>query len=194
MFLAIAAAPFSGPAYTQTSTDTPTNALRAPDLFEQALLQEESTPRASEEIFLEVPIESSRFKIASEELLKIYYRSEDWPRFFSFAQDYRRRWPLRDRRDIQTLEVLALLRHCQNEVVEELTSYYKKSKPSLRTMMTQIDALSKTHFRGKGSAAPQKIQPLAMHLSGRTLWRAPTLSPKNLHPKMLRVKVENLCP
>lgn len=140
----------------------------------------------------EIPTSDPHFKIAVEELMKIYYRDQNWPKFFSYAQYYRIRWKAYERSEVQLLEVLALLRHCQNENLERLLSEFRNQLQPVPAELDQIQALAETRFRAK--AASQKPKPkLKVHMSGSSLWKMGSKKIGEVHPSKLQIRVENRC-
>lgn len=131
------------------------------------------------------------YKIATEEILKILYAEENWPRYFAYAKFYRNQWPLAELSDVVLLEPLALLRHCQDEAVLGLTRFLR-SKKNLKSELDQIDALAQTQFKGKKTEG-KGLKPLAAYFEGKTLWKADENKVQKLHPKNLAVKVGNRC-
>jgi hypothetical protein len=138
-----------------------------------------------------IPETNPQFKFAIEELLKINYRSSDWPSFFSYAQYYRKHFKENELSDVQLLEALALLRHCQDEPLAAILAHLRSKKKFL-SELDQIEALSKTHFQGKKSSS-QSLRPLSAHVEGKSLWKTDHKKVGKFHPSLMKIKVENLC-
>ncbi len=139
-----------------------------------------------------IPTDSAEGIFAVEELLKVFYSNENWPQFFAYAQYYRNKWPVKERKQTQLLELLALLRHCQNENLQKLIHYYRTQTPENSETLLHIETLARTKFKKKADTQNQ-ISPLSSHIKGEALWR---ISPENIElrdPQKLRIKVENKC-
>ncbi|MBN8556016.1 MAG: hypothetical protein J0L93_11265 [Deltaproteobacteria bacterium] len=128
-----------------------------------------------------------------EEQLKNFYRAQDWPSFFSFAQFYRKHWSEKELGDVQLLELLALLRHCQNDVLQVFIDHLRSSQKKYHAELDQIEALSKTQFNGK-SGSDNSLQPLNAHLRGKDLWKTDHDKVGKYPPSSIKIKVKNLCP
>jgi hypothetical protein len=164
------------PAYSQTS-------------FDQVL--ELSDQDTKLKVFEKVSTSDNNFKIALEESIKILYLKGDWSKFFSYAQYYRKSFKPRIDR-VALLEALALLRHCQYEILESLSTQLLAMKPEWSKELAQIQALAHTRFSGKASSK-KNASAFKEHAIGHTLWKTETQNVKNFHPRLLRVKVENQC-
>ncbi|MDB5039052.1 MAG: hypothetical protein JWQ35_2580 [Bacteriovoracaceae bacterium] len=162
------------------------------NLIEEALSLESKNPEAAENLFLKIERTDPQFKIVVEELQKIFYREGNWPRFFGYAQYYRKRWPIAERNQTQFLEVIALLRHCQNELVSRFVDAYKKELPRYADKLNQIKSLSNTRFKGKG-ASEKSVKSIQNHFEGQSLWPLPSDKIAEVNPKNLRIAVENQC-
>ena len=125
--------------------------------------------------------------------MKNFYRAQDWPSFFSFAQYYRKHWPENELADVQLLELLALLRHCQNDILQVFIDHLRVSQKKYRAELDQIEALSKTQFNGKSTEA-KDLQPFKSHLDGKDLWKIKSDQVGKYHPSLLKIEVKNLCP
>jgi len=182
LFLATAVVCFCKPDFTWASTN-----------IEKALKLGGHQPEKALKIFESIKPSDPHYKVAIEELLKIHYRAENWPSFFAHAQYYRKRWSRQDLADVFLLEILALLRHCQNEVVFSLTDAFRKSHPHLSPTFDQMNALARTRFKGKASktSAPHG---LIDYMRGKTRWPLKHSKIDRFKLKELRVKVENQCP
>jgi len=128
-----------------------------------------------------------RFMPAVEELMKITYAEQDWRSFFAYAQYYRIKGI---ESDTYLLELLALLRHCQNQVLEELIQSYRKNKD--RPEYDQILSLSHTVFKGK-KVNTQPSYELKSRSQGDALWKINSKWIGRQHPSKIKIKVKNLC-
>ncbi len=185
------------PVLTWVLAFTPTSTEAAPglDLFEQNLQLAETDADKALEFFREIPQSSDRFRIATEESMKILYRTEHWPEFFAYAQYYRRRWPTTAKGEgMDVLELLGLLRHCQTLPLHALLSEYRARWPKSKLpILDQITSLSELHFKGKAGDKTKELKPFQDHLEARVLWKGKEEWYTKAHPKQLRVKVANEC-
>lgn len=164
------------------------------EIFEslEAIETPQDQIRFAEKSFEQIKAQDPQFKIAVEELLKITYSKKEWPKFFSYAQYYRKRWPPEDLNEVYQLELLALLRHCQNQTLEQLIESYTQALGSRPAVFSQILALSKTRFSGKPTATESGYN-IKSHASGSALWKSDKKWIGKTHPSNLRVKVKNIC-
>lgn len=133
-------------------------------------------------------------KVETENLMKTYYRNQEWSRFFAYAQFYRNRWKASEKSEVQLLEALALLRHCQNSTLEKLLVFLRKEMPLHRETLNQIAALSRTRFKGKKVSENKSEQsPLVAHFSGTAMTKISHERMNLEDPQNIRLKVENLC-
>lgn len=139
-----------------------------------------------------IPSEDPLFKTVVEELLKVFYASEEWNRFFAYARYYREKWKASERSETQLLEGLALLRHCQNEQLFRWIAFQKSQSPAHIDRLNQMEALAHTTFAGK-SAQPAQTHETTLHFEGKTLWKSDHSHTKEIHPKNVRIHVESLC-
>jgi hypothetical protein len=171
---------------------SPAFAIDPSEYLLDALKQEKNDPTAAEELLLKIESRDPDFKQSVEELIKIYYRKSEWPSFFAYAQYYRKRYSPKERNQTQLLELLALLRHCQNEILFQLVTAYKMEIPKYTEQLDQMMALSRTRFRSK-QAAPGDLKSLESHLGGVSLWPLAASEMTRVDPRKLKVRVENLC-
>ncbi|PIR23788.1 MAG: hypothetical protein COV44_01165 [Deltaproteobacteria bacterium CG11_big_fil_rev_8_21_14_0_20_45_16] len=143
-----------------------------------------SESRAYYESFEESDV---NFMVAAEELMKITYAEQDWRSFFAYAQYYRIKGI---QSDTYILELLALLRHCQNAILEELIATYRKTKD--RPEYAQILALSRTVFKDK-KGGTQPSYELKSRAQGDALWKLNSEWIGKHHPSKIKIKVKNLC-
>ena len=142
----------------------------------------------------DVEVNSPDHKTAIEELLKIYYQDSRWEKFFAYALYYRTAFESQERSDVQLLEMLALLRHCQNQPLERLAAGLRSDRPGLSSTIDQILSLSRTRFQGKGAKQTKvTTSPLLAHFEGRSFTKVQKANLRNLSPRKLIVRVENLC-
>jgi len=128
-----------------------------------------------------------------EHELRSTYQSQDWPRFFSFAQYYRQTFSASERSQIELLEPLALLRHCQVEILKKLLETLKQTRPSYAAL-DQMSALSRTRFKGKKASERDLLSsPLKSHFEGKSLKKISQNQIGKFDPYRMRIKVENLC-
>jgi hypothetical protein len=162
--------------------------LLAPD----SLLASKSSELPSRHYLEKLQTDQKAFKNSVEELLKITYAEKDWSSFFSYAQYYRVHWPAAQRSDVFLLELLALLRHCQNELLTELIEDYRRKLTRIPPELSQLEALSKTHFKGKASEQ-QTAHGLSQHFKGHSLWKADQDLVGQVHPSRIKIRLENRC-
>lgn len=89
------------------------------------------------------------------------------------------------------LEGIALLRHCQNDILERLMREWKNQKWFNQNIENHLKALSATTFKGK-EAQSASVKG-SLYLKGASL---KTSQPKDLsqgHPKNFYLKVHNQC-
>lgn len=173
----------SSPAFTFASTD--------PILEAQKFV--EHSPALAIHWYSQIAPSDSRFKLAVEELMKLHYRESDWPRFFGYAHYYRKHWSIRERTKVQLLEALALLRHCQNEILERLSDEFQNNYPAWKEDLKQIRALSKTRFKEK-PAAPNEVRAFQKHwTTGASLWSSDSKIIEKTNPSLIRIGVTNRC-
>ncbi len=140
-----------------------------------------------------LPLDSPNLKTGIEELMKIHYRDQNWDRFFAYAQYYRLRYSPRERTEVQLLEPLALLRHCQTRALPNVLAQIKADKPELRSHIERIQALAETRFKGKKANTVKHESPLAAHFEGQFLRKASHDKILKANPHKLRIHVENQC-
>lgn len=144
--------------------------------------------------YLEISKTSEHFKFAIEELMKISYANSEWSKFFGYAYFYRRSFAAQERSDVQLLEALALLRHCQNEKLDLLMAELHRDAPHSKNELEQIRALSRTQFKSKiASASSRPSHPLSLHLQGKELRKIESRNLLQTNPHRLRIPMENLC-
>lgn len=170
----------------------PVLATHSSDALKRAFKLEEKNPLEAQNLLETLKPEDSLFQPAVEEILKTSYRLNDWPRFFAYAQYYRNKWPVAKRAHVQFLEILALLRHCQNDLVFELTQFYRKNLPHEKELMDQMEALTRTRFQGKKTEG-NSLSNFQMHLEGTVLKKTKNSDILRHSPRQLKIKVENLC-
>lgn len=169
------------------------------------LLQKNKDQEAAE-ILETIPMESTEFIDALTELEKIYYRRENWQRFFSYATFYRKHFLSDENRtrtffnsNLLALEVLALSRHClwdaaQKIALSSLNSAKKLDIPSTESLKKAIDFLGLQHtFPEAHPGKEDRHRPKAI-FSKELIWE---LQPGQIlqvaHPKFLRIRVESRC-
>lgn len=187
-FLVIVAGAFLEPAYTQDLNSDSAGVLK------KALLLTDKKPHEALKVLQsdQLKADLKYYQISVEEIIKLYYQAENWPRFFAYVQFYRKAFSKKQNPKIQVLELLALLRHCRADLLGAMISYYKKHSPPLSYALDQIEALSKTRFKGK-KANQESESKIALHLSGESLWKIDHKLFKNKDPSKLKVYVENKC-
>lgn len=124
--------------------------------------------------------------------LRKNYEAGRWEKFFAYALVYRESVPPHSRKDIQLLEPLALLRHCQTSLVEKAVNNIRKHSPQHESTLQQILALSKTKFKGKATEN-HSSSPLLAHFEGRQLRKTKPKALNTINPEKMIVRVENLC-
>ena len=159
--------------------------------FYEGLKLSPSEPERAKKFFDSVSKDSLHFQDALTENLKILYRLEDWPSFFSYAQYFRNQFS-EHKRDVLALELLALLRHCQNEPLYRLIEEFRNEKTLPIEVLDNIEALSRTHFKGKRTPS-KNYRPWLARWSGETLWKSSRKMLLNHHPRQFKIRVENLC-
>ncbi len=133
-----------------------------------------------------------QFQYSIEELMKLTYRLHDWPSFFAYAQFYRKYWKSSERSEVQLLEPLALLRHCQNDLLHSLSEELKAGDPKLTDALAQMEHLSRTTFKEKASPSKAKSG-FTKHLEGTSLWKLNSSAIEKTHPRKIKIRVENKC-
>lgn len=122
------------------------------------------------------------------------YEAQDWDHFFALAQIYRTRWPAHERMGVELLEGLALLKHCQFDIVHELIQNWKREKPRWKSQIATIEALAYSKIDYDLSASKTAQNFLWEYFNGKSKWKstsAPNLIEAN--PHSLRVQVQNRC-
>ena len=120
------------------------------------------------------------------------YVNKDWDRFFALSQIYRASWDSKERNHLELLEGLALLKHCQFEILDSLLNDWKKEKPEWKSQLRTLLSLRNTNIQYIKEA--KDSQNMDSYLKGITAWNlknAPQL--KVADAASLRVKVENRC-
>lgn len=139
------------------------------------------------------PTSDPQFQIVVEEILKLSYRNQDWLRFFSYARYYRKNFEIEPKENrIYLLEPLALLRHCQNEWLENWISAFEASHNERPVELDQMKALSRTRFAGKSSSKDSHAA-WKNRLKTHGWWKVKDLEKKQIHPKLMKVQVKNEC-
>jgi hypothetical protein len=135
---------------------------------------------------------------AITEAAKVYYRQQQWPSFFGLASFARQHFLHSSALDeIRLLEILALLRHCQNEAaIEQVRLGLGQSTPGARKSFEMLASLLEV-----APTAPdeEKIAQTADRAAGdsffrgKHLWPVPVAAAHNLDPWKLKRKVETRC-
>lgn len=162
------------------------------ELKEAIRVRQDLGPQEALERFEKISVKDPQFKIVVEEVLKITYALQDWNRFFSYAQFYRKTYPLKGLSSVFLLEPLALMRHCQNETLNQFIETYQIQAGQILPEMTQMKALSQTRFKGKASKTQSNPQTRS-RLAGSSLWRTEKSLVGQVHPRKLKIRVENQC-
>lgn len=144
------------------------------------------------EYFENIDKNHPEFQVAVEEILKITYAEKKWETFFSYAQYYRKNFAKETWSDVFLLEPLALMRHCQNDILTQLINSFKSHDKTNRLELDQMLALSRTQFSGK-KALSQPLFRARSRLSGNSLWKTRPEQIGQHHPKKIKIKVRNLC-
>lgn len=158
----------------------------------------ESSETASAEkaktFYLQIFKDSADYRTAVEELMKIFYEDQDWPRFFAYARAYRLRFDSSERSETELLEALALLRHCQAAPLKDLIAQLREEKKESSSTLDRIESLAETRFRGKSASEAKLIEsPLLAHFKGKAFRKLKSDQTSKFDPAKMRVKVENLC-
>lgn len=74
----------------------------------------------ADDLFSETPTGSSEFRVAFRESQKVLYKKAAWDRFFGAATFYRKNMNLFFEPEALSLEILALIKHCQFDVAAKL--------------------------------------------------------------------------
>ncbi|MGA0164559.1 MAG: hypothetical protein ACO3LE_10015 [Bdellovibrionota bacterium] len=143
-------------------------------------------------IFESVSQEDPDFQLVVQELMKLFYREQNWPKFFAFSQYHRVRWGKTNPSEIQLLEALALLRHCQNTLLQALIEELEASPNSFQAELDQIKSLSRVSFE-KPRGSKKMPSNIANHFSGTSTWPTKKQALTKAHPAQLRVEVKGLC-
>ncbi len=137
------------------------------------------------------------FRLSVQELMKIFYQQQQWDRFFAYAQYHRVRWSHERASKIQLLEALALLRHCQNDLLKglitELENRDDSSELGFQDDLDQIRILARIDFEKKLTRREVKT-PIHDYFKGQRLWKLNSPEVQRMKVSKLRLKVENLCP
>lgn len=140
--------------------------------------------------------QDSNYRLSIEELMKFHYARAEWSKFFAYAQYYRKNFSPDSQSRVALLEPLALLRHCQYEILMPLVSSMRKKHPRWSQELDQVMALANTRFDGKATSSPEGGA-LKLHAEGRTLWKtdADIIDRKRdkIHPRHISIKVANKC-
>jgi len=168
--------------------------LQASELSEiqKALSLRKTKPKVFQETLEALPSSSPYYQIVVEELMKFFYQKQDWPSFFSYAEYYRKSWPFFERSDVYMLELLALLRHCQNDILFELIHEYRHKLKKIPPELDQMEALAKTKFKGKASKEKKNLA-LKERLSANSLWKTNSSLVGKVNPSQLQIRLENKC-
>jgi len=145
----------------------------------------------------QIPFKDPHFKWAVEELMKESYRAADWAHFFSLARFYRMKFSNEEKSEVQLLEALALLRHCQSAPLNELLTQLQNQRAktnSYSETLKQLKALSETRFKGKQAPDQQAdLKPIQAHFLGTSFRRSSLAQFLNSDPRKSIIRVRNLC-
>jgi hypothetical protein len=132
-----------------------------------------------------------QFRWAVEELMKLHYKDQNWPSFFSYAQYYRSSFSSSGLSKVSILEGLALLRHCQNHLLEQLLLEWRGQAWFSESLQKQLGSLSRTRFKGK--EARKASDKGSLYWRGASLKRSNTRELNKSHPKNFYLKLESQC-
>jgi hypothetical protein len=123
--------------------------------------------------------------------MKLHYKDQNWPSFFSYAQYYRSNFSSSGLSKVSMLEGLALLRHCQNNLLEQLLLEWKGQAWLSESLEKQLGSLSRTRFKGKEARATSDEG--SLYWKGASLKKSNTRELSKSHPKNFYLKVESQC-
>lgn len=127
-----------------------------------------------------------------ERLLQITYSLQEWPSFFGLAQYYRTHFEAQDWQIVYQLELLALLRHCQNKILFRLCEDLKRLRPQDENQISAIQNLAQLSFKEKSEiqGSPMKV---GLWSGAKNLWPLDQSIEKLSSPLNLRIFVESKC-
>lgn len=144
-----------------------------------------------------IPADAEAQPWAIGEATKQLYRKQHWSRFFGLASFTRMHYPLSETRDeIQLLEILALLRHCQkdhavNLVRQGLSESSSAAKPRYEMLASLLEvaatAPDEELTKENSQNSDRKV------FRSKNLWPIPAKSAQNLDPWKMARKVEPQC-
>lgn len=149
-----------------------------------------------------IPAESELQPWALHEAMKVLYGQQRWTQFFGLASFAREHYPISDMRDeMQLLEILALLRHCQKDPAVDLVRRgLTESLPASRSRYETLASLLEVAPVSPDEAPPENTKPLEAEkaaekqvFKGRNVWRIPVKSVQKLNPWKMQRKVEPKC-
>jgi len=123
--------------------------------------------------------------------MKVRYVEKNWPSFFAYAQYYRSQFSSAGLSKVSMLLGLALLRHCQNDLLGSLLLEWKGQAWFSEGVEKQLVALSRTRFKGK--EAPSASAEGKLYWKGASLKKSHARELNKGHPRNFYLKVENQC-
>lgn len=135
-----------------------------------------------------------QFSWGLQEIARVYYKENRWQEFFGIAYYSRKALPAAslEGERIRLMEVLALLRHCQNDQATEVMKLRPYSQdPALRKHFLVLAELLQIPATVKGpSDGSKKMKGL---FPNANLWPVADLSLEKIGPYRLRRTVEPKC-
>lgn len=134
---------------------------------------------------------TNTFKLGLETLLKIYYKKNDFSKFFATSVFYRSKYKEKSEvnEKVLGLEIFALAKNCQYEAAEKLIVDLKNNTQLNSEDVRKIEKsyrLMKSFSIGSNESADIRINKYTWKIDEKKLDRLKT-------PHNLRMKVRNLC-
>jgi hypothetical protein len=191
-----------------TAVSTPAFALQAPagNLQKALVLLSKEKIQEAYALLEKVSPDDPSFTLATVELQKIHYRTEDWQKFFAYALFYRKGVLTSREQAVQhfqarmiSLEALALSKHCQwKEASDLIHSVIQSDIPMSDTDKSELQETLAYLKLQKGFAeiarARESSSKPSPFFNSSSYWNLSHEQMMRLpHPKHLRVVVKSRC-